>query len=167
MVTEATIEAEVYQFKTFIYHQALQLAQIEQVAYDLQSVQVFLNDVWAQEAAWAAEQERQAQIAQDLYEAQLQRQQVQQQGNASVGSGTNAVGGSCGGATNGADQFINRESGGDPNIYNTTGSGAWGCYQIMPQTWSSSCSDLGAHGSADPSAQAACASRLPLSAWGG
>lgn len=75
------------------------------------------------------------------------------------------TGGACGGATNGADAFINRESKGNPTIYNTQGSGAWGCYQIMPGTWASSCSDLGQHGSASASVQAACASRLPLSAW--
>lgn len=77
------------------------------------------------------------------------------------------VTGVCGGATNGADQFISHESGGNPGVYNTQGSGAWGCYQIMPGTWASSCSDLGQHGSASPEQQAACASRLPMSAWGG
>lgn len=72
--------------------------------------------------------------------------------------------GACGGATNGADQFIMRESGGNPNAYNP--SGAWGCYQIMPGTWAGAgCDDLGSHGSASPAAQAACASRLSLSAW--
>lgn len=73
------------------------------------------------------------------------------------------VGGSCGGATNGADRFIGAESGGNPNARNS--SGAWGCYQIMPRTWSSSCSDLGSHGSAGTSEQAQCASRLPSSSW--
>lgn len=80
---------------------------------------------------------------------------------------SSSVGGACGGATNGADRFIGRESGGNPNVYNTGGSGAWGCYQIMPGTWSSSCSDLGSYGSASATVQAQCASRLPLSAWGG
>lgn len=80
-----------------------------------------------------------------------------------VGGGGSSVGGACGGATNGADAYIARESGGNPNARNP--SGAWGCYQIMPGTWSSSCSDLGAHGSASTSAQAACASRLPQRAW--
>jgi soluble lytic murein transglycosylase-like protein len=80
------------------------------------------------------------------------------------GGGTSAnVGGACGGATNGADSYIGRESGGNPNARNP--SGAWGCYQIMPGTWSSSCSDLGSHGSASTSAQAQCASRLPQSSW--
>ncbi len=73
------------------------------------------------------------------------------------------VSGPCGGATNGADQYIARESGGDPSALNP--SGAFGCYQIMPGTWASSCSDLGELESASPSAQSACASRLPLSAW--
>ena len=79
------------------------------------------------------------------------------------GSSGSSVGGACGGATNGADAYIGRESGGNPNARNA--SGAWGCYQIMPGTWSSSCSDLGQYGSASTSAQAACASRLPSSAW--
>jgi len=79
------------------------------------------------------------------------------------GSSGSSVGGACGGASNGADAYIGRESGGNPNARNA--SGAWGCYQIMPGTWSSSCSDLGQYGSASTSAQAACASRLPSSAW--
>ena len=78
-------------------------------------------------------------------------------------SGGSSVGGACGGATNGADAYIGRESGGNPNARNS--SGAWGCYQIMPGTWSSSCSDLGQHGSASTEAQAQCASRLPSSSW--
>jgi soluble lytic murein transglycosylase-like protein len=78
------------------------------------------------------------------------------------GSG-GSVSGACGGATNGADRFIGAESGGNPNARNS--SGAWGCYQIMPGTWQSSCSDLGQHGSASTGAQAACASRLPSSSW--
>jgi transglycosylase-like protein with SLT domain len=79
------------------------------------------------------------------------------------GGGGGSVGGACGGATNGADRFIGAESGGNPNARNS--SGAWGCYQIMPGTWRSSCSDLGAHGSASTEAQAQCASRLPSSSW--
>ena len=79
------------------------------------------------------------------------------------GSSGSSVGGACGGASNGADAYIGRESGGNPNARNA--SGAWGCYQIMPGTWSSSCSDLGQHGSASTQAQAQCASRLPSSAW--
>lgn len=72
--------------------------------------------------------------------------------------------GACGGATNGADQFIQRESGGNPQVFNP--SGAYGCYQIMPGTWSGAgCDELGQYGNASPSAQAACASRLDLAAW--
>lgn len=81
---------------------------------------------------------------------------------------TSGATGACGGATNGADQFIARESGGNPGVYNSGGSGAWGCYQIMPGTWAGAgCDEFGAYGSADATAQAACASRLPMSAWGG
>jgi soluble lytic murein transglycosylase-like protein len=81
----------------------------------------------------------------------------------SSGASGGTVSGQCGGATNGADAYIGRESGGNPNARNP--SGAWGCYQIMPGTWSGSCSDLGQYGSASTQAQAACASRLPSSAW--
>jgi soluble lytic murein transglycosylase-like protein len=81
----------------------------------------------------------------------------------SSGGGGGTVSGPCGGATNGADAYIARESGGNPNARNS--SGAWGCYQIMPGTWNGSCSDLGQYGSASTQAQAACASRLPSSAW--
>jgi hypothetical protein len=83
----------------------------------------------------------------------------------SAPSGSSGATGQCGGATNGADRFIARESGGNPGVYNTGGSGAWGCYQIMPGTWAGSCSDLGSYGSASASVQAQCASRLPLAAW--
>jgi hypothetical protein len=73
--------------------------------------------------------------------------------------------GECGGATNGADQYIQRESHGQADVWNTQGSGAWGCYQIMPFVWQANCTDLGTHGQASASAQAQCASRLPISAW--
>jgi hypothetical protein len=106
------------------------------------------------EAAWVAELARQAAAA-----------RVQAQAAHPAGRAVTPSSGACGGATNGADRFIGRESGGSSNVYNQQGSGAWGCYQIMPGTWASSCSDLGAHGSAGAGAQAACASRLPLSAW--
>jgi hypothetical protein len=78
--------------------------------------------------------------------------------------------GACGGATNGADQYISRETNGssDPvNQENLDGSGAWGCYQIMPGTWASSCDDLGPEIGSDGGTQAKCASRLSLSNWGG
>lgn len=100
-------------------------------------------------------------------EAEAARQAAQNATRTVSRASVSTVTGQCGGATNGADQYIARESGGNPGIYNTGGSGAWGCYQIMPGTWASSCSDLGQHGTASPAAQAACASRLPLSAWGG
>jgi hypothetical protein len=70
--------------------------------------------------------------------------------------------GACGGA--GAnDQFIGRESGGNPNAQNP--SGAYGCYQILPSTWAGSCSDLGAEIGSSASTQAQCASRLSSSNW--
>ena len=106
------------------------------------------------QAAAAAEAEQAAAAAKAKSAARTGRG-----GSSSGGS----VSGSCGGATNGADRFIGAESGGNPNARNA--SGAWGCYQIMPGTWSSSCSDLGQHGSASTEAQAACASRLPSSSW--
>lgn len=77
--------------------------------------------------------------------------------------------GECGGATNGADQYIGRETQGssDPvNQDNLEGSGAHGCFQITPGTWEASCSDLGDLQGSSADAQAQCASRLPLSAWG-
>jgi hypothetical protein len=79
---------------------------------------------------------------------------------------TGGTTGACGGATNGADQYIHRESGGNPNIVNGS-SGAYGCYQILPSTWASSCRDIngGTPSGSTPAEQAACASRLPLSAW--
>jgi hypothetical protein len=81
-----------------------------------------------------------------------------------------SVAGACGGATNGADQFIQRESGGQPYIANGGGTAAspfdagraFGCYQIIPSTWAAACSDITTY---DPASQARCASRLPLSAW--
>ena len=110
------------------------------------------------QAAAAAEAEQAAQAA---AAANAKKKPVAPTGRGGGGGGS--VGGACGGATNGADAYIGRESGGNPNARNP--SGAWGCYQIMPGTWSSSCSDLGQHGSASTSAQAECASRLPSSAW--
>jgi Transglycosylase-like domain len=74
--------------------------------------------------------------------------------------------GACGGATNGADQYVARESGGDPGAVNQ-GTGAYGCYQIMPGTWGASCSDLGPQSGSSATTQAQCASRLPASAWAG
>jgi soluble lytic murein transglycosylase-like protein len=110
------------------------------------------------QAAAAAEAERAAEAA---AAANAKKKAVAPTGRGGGGGGS--VGGACGGATNGADRFIGAESGGDPNARNS--SGAWGCYQIMPGTWSSSCSDLGQHGSASTDAQAQCASRLPSSSW--
>jgi hypothetical protein len=48
-------------------------------------------------------------------------------------------GGSCYGGPI-PDYIVSRESGGNPNALNP--SGAWGCYQIMPEWWSGACSSL-------------------------
>src|SRR4029077_13439629 len=96
--------------------------------------------------------------------------QVPSTSTSSAPSGGYSGGGACGGASNGADQYIHRESGGDPTIANGGGHAAspfdagraWGCYQILPSTWASSCSDITTY---DPASQARCASRLPDSAW--
>ena len=115
------------------------------------------------QAAAAAEAEQAAQAAQAAAAANAKKKPAAPTGRGGSTGGGSSVGGACGGASNGADAYIGRESGGNPNARNA--SGAWGCYQIMPGTWSSSCSDLGQYGSASTSAQAACASRLPSSAW--
>jgi len=112
------------------------------------------------QAVAAAEAEQAAQAA---AAANAKKKSVAPTGRGGGGGGGSNVGGACGGATNGADRFIGAESGGNPNARNS--SGAWGCYQIMPGTWRSSCSDLGQHGSAGTDAQAQCASRLPSSSW--
>jgi hypothetical protein len=112
------------------------------------------------QAVAAAEAEQAAQAA---AAANAKKKSVAPTGRGGSGSGGSSVGGACGGASNGADRFIGAESGGNPNARNS--SGAWGCYQIMPGTWQSSCSDLGQHGSASTDAQAQCASRLPSSSW--
>src|SRR5215218_6112085 len=114
------------------------------------------------QAAAAAEAEQAAQAA-AAANARKKAVAPTGRGGGGGGGGGSSVGGACGGATNGADSYIGRESGGNPNARNP--SGAWGCYQIMPGTWSSSCSDLGQHGSASTEAQAQCASRLPSSSW--
>jgi soluble lytic murein transglycosylase-like protein len=121
-------------------------------AFNAHQAELFFQAAAAAEAEKAAEAERAAKA-----------KSAARTGRGGSGGGGSTVGGSCGGATNGADRFIGAESGGNPNARNS--SGAWGCYQIMPGTWSSSCSDLGQHGSASTEAQAACASRLPSSSW--
>lgn len=84
--------------------------------------------------------------------------------------------GECGGATNGADRYIPRESGGDSTViyggahaatpYEAGADVAWGCYQTKGFHWmpGGRCADITDY---SPTGQAACASRLPLSAWGG
>jgi hypothetical protein len=51
--------------------------------------------------------------------------------------------------------IVTRESGGDPNAVNRS-SGAFGCFQFLPSTWASSCSDL----ARDVAGQIACADRI-------
>lgn len=63
------------------------------------------------------------------------------------------------------DAIVTRESGGNPDVWNGSGSSAWGCFQILGSTWASSCSDIGVHGQASVAQQKECASRLPSSAW--
>ena len=76
-----------------------------------------------------------------------------------IDSGGGATG-ACGGSR--FDYVIPKESGGNANARNA--SGAWGCYQIMPATWSGAgCS--GSFGSASPAEQAACADKLSPGAW--
>lgn len=125
-------------------------------------LEVFYEGVLAAEAEKAAAAE-QALAAAAAKASKPSKPTVARTGRGGGGGSGSTVSGACGGATNGADRFIGAESGGNPNARNA--SGAWGCYQIMPGTWSSSCSDLGAHGSASTEAQAACASRLPSSSW--
>jgi Transglycosylase-like domain len=129
-------------------------------AVQRRQLELFYEAVLAAEAEKAAEAQRVTE-AQRAAAAAKARKPVAPTGRGGGGGGS--VGGACGGATNGADRFIAAESGGNPNARNP--SGAWGCYQIMPGTWRSSCSDLGQHGSASTDAQAACASRLPSSSW--
>ena len=52
-------------------------------------------------------------------------------------SGSVSGGGSCYGGPI-PDYIVTRESGGNPAALNP--SGAWGCYQIMPEWWSGACS---------------------------
>lgn len=47
----------------------------------------------------------------------------------------NAASSSSGGSGCSEASIIARESGGDPTVYNTSGSGASGLYQFMPGTW--------------------------------
>jgi soluble lytic murein transglycosylase-like protein len=127
-------------------------------AFQAHQAELFYQAAAAAEAERAAEAQRAAEAA---AAANAKKKAVAPTGRG--GGGGSSVGGACGGATNGADSFIGAESGGNPNARNS--SGAWGCYQIMPGTWQSSCSDLGQHGSASTDAQAQCASRLPSSSW--
>jgi Transglycosylase SLT domain len=127
-------------------------------AFNAHQAELFYQAAAAAEAERAAEAQRAADA--NAAAANAKKKSVAPTGR---GGGGGSVGGACGGATNGADRFIGAESGGNPNARNS--SGAWGCYQIMPGTWRSSCSDLGQHGSAGTDAQAQCASRLPSSSW--
>jgi hypothetical protein len=147
------------------YIQGIQIGEYIQ-AVQLQEIVAFVESVIAEENARAVAEAQAAADRAAAAQAAASRQVTRSApAPATSSGGGGGVSGACGGATNGADGFIARESGGNPNVYNAQGSGAWGCYQIMPQTWAGSCSDLGSHGSASVEAQAACASRLPLSSW--
>jgi soluble lytic murein transglycosylase-like protein len=133
-------------------------------AFNAHQAELFYQAAAAAEAERAAEAQRAAEAKWAAAAANAKKKSVAPTGRGGGGGGGGgSVGGACGGATNGADRFIGAESGGNPNARNS--SGAWGCYQIMPGTWQSSCSDLGQHGSAGTDAQAQCASRLPSSSW--
>jgi hypothetical protein len=121
-------------------------------------------DQIGQYVTWEAAQEAQAEAAREWAAAHPPSPPAPlRPANPSVSGGG---GGACGGATNGADQFIHRESGGNPQAVNPS-SGAYGCWQVLPSTWASACGDInGGHPQgATVAQQAACASRLPLSAW--
>ena len=137
-------------------------AMVHQLEFE-SAMQAILQQV--QYLQWLQQQAEQAQQAEIARQQQVAQQQAVTQSHVNAPVVSNQGTGACGGATNGADQYIHRESGGSPTVANP--SGAYGCYQIMPATWASSCSDLGPEIGSSPSAQAACASRLPLSAWGG
>jgi hypothetical protein len=78
----------------------------------------------------------------------------------SSGSGGGAsVTGECTGGPVSAT-VVQNESGGDPNVWNTQGSGAWGCWQIIPRTWNGLCSDIGPHGATGVDGQRECANRI-------
>lgn len=129
--------------------------------WQARQLELFYEGIMKAEAEKAAAAEAAAAAA--AAKARAPKPAPARTGRVGGGGGGSNVGGACGGASNGADAYIGRESGGNPNARNP--SGAWGCYQIMPGTWSGSCSDLGSHGSASTSAQAECASRLPHSSW--
>lgn len=115
---------------------------------------VFLNWAYEQEvaryleAAARAEAERAAAAA----AANAQRRTI----SAPRGGGGAPVSGACtGGPVN--ETVVQNESGGNPNARNP--SGAWGCWQIMPGTWSSlGCA--GTHGSASVDQQRDCANKV-------
>lgn len=141
----------------------LEAARVQRYVHDVQVDEVARYLVAVAEAEHAAEQARLA--AQPTV-------RIPDSGFRNPESTPSAgAGGACGGATNGADQYIGRETRGsaDPaNQYNLQGSGAWGCYQLMPEHFApgGTCSDF-VYGQASAAQQAECASRLPLSAWGG
>lgn len=125
----------------------------------------YATSYWQQVAEYATAVNVAAWVAAHQPVAVVVRHSTRSGGYSAPSGGVTGV---CGGATNGADRYIGRESGGNPNVYNSQGSGAWGCYQLMPEHFrpGGSCSDM-SYGSATPAQQAQCASRLPLSAWGG
>jgi hypothetical protein len=141
----------------------VELAGLEQDVHELGEWLAVVDRQHVEEYVAAIAEAERVRLIVDYVAAEANRPRLAGQPAAPTATGT-TVGGACGGATNGADAFIGRESGGNPDIANP--SGAWGCYQIMPDTWrGAGCDEFGTHGSASVEAQAACASKLPLSAW--
>lgn len=87
-----------------------------------------------------AVQEAEAAAARAAAEAEAQRQRdAIRPASPAVPSGVFHGSGSCYGGPI-PDYIVTRESGGDPMAQNP--SGAFGCYQIMPEWWSGACSGL-------------------------
>lgn len=84
-----------------------------------------------------AEQERAAEAAAQQAAQEAATQETARPSEAAVTTTpTVSGGGSCYGGPI-PDYIVTRESGGDPTAMNP--SGAWGCYQIMPEWWSGAC----------------------------
>jgi hypothetical protein len=112
------------------YLEATRQAQITQ--YQVVSYVVAVQNAEAETA-------RQQQAAVQAYATAMQQARGSQSNIAAAPTGNVSGGGSCYGGPI-PDYIVTRESGGNPNAQNP--SGAWGCYQIMPEWWSGACSHL-------------------------